>query len=484
MHEIVTLQLGHCANYLATHFWNTQQSYFTYGEDTEPTPIDHDVHFRAGIGAEGIETYTPRALIYDLKGGFGTMKKINALYDIDEGQRDKNRAAIWNDNVIVQKEPEIEVHPYINSLELGTKPPPLTTDSVRYWSDFNTLYYHPRSIVQLYQYAVNSTVSPFEDYTDGRELFNSIDKEYDVLDRDIRYFAEECDQMQGIQIFTTTDDGWGGFASEYVLALREEYPKTELWTWGIERGEKVPMGKRISRAVALANTLSALVPLSSIYVPLVSPPINILKFIEMDSTSQWHRSAFISTAIETVSLQTRMKANAKLADLSATLNPSGSRNISLISMTLPTGSTLAGENDWRHGSMTDSAHVADLSWTGNRPEKHLFSSIMVSRGIMEVDSRPRKSEEYAISQRDFHTKLAYPILDSFPNIFVGRKDSLSVVSSLRTSSAATETLRRIRDTVLHYAPLDDRENLYNELSGFSSAYEEGWDSGSDSGEDY
>ena len=47
--------------------------------------------------------------------------------------------------------------------------------------------------------------------------------------------------MQGIQIFTTTDDGWGGFASEYVLALRDEYPKTELWTWGIERSEKLPM---------------------------------------------------------------------------------------------------------------------------------------------------------------------------------------------------------------------------------------------------
>ena len=61
------------------------------------------------------------------------------------------------------------------------------------------------------------------------------------MDRDVRYFVEECDQMQGIQIFTTTDDGWGGFASEYVLALKDEYPKTELWMWGIERGEKVPM---------------------------------------------------------------------------------------------------------------------------------------------------------------------------------------------------------------------------------------------------
>ncbi|KAF8417116.1 tubulin domain-containing protein [Tirmania nivea] len=503
MHETVTLQLGHCANYVATHFWNTQQSYFTYGEDTEPTPIDHDVHFRAGIGAGGIETYTPRALIYDLKGGFGTMKKVNALYDMDEGQTNKNRAAIWNDNIIVQKEPEIEVHPYITSLELGTEPPPLTTDTVRYWSDFNTLYYHPRSIVQLYQYAVNSTLSPFENYTDGRELFNSIDKEYDVLDRDIRYFAEECDQMQGIQIFTTTDDGWGGFASEYALALRDEYPKTELWTWSFERGEKVPMEKSIPRTVALANALSALMPLSSIYVPLVSPPINVPKFIEMDPTSQWHKSALLSTAMETVTLQTRMKdkaLGAKLADLSATLNPSGFRNIGLVSMTLPTDSTPAGSHN---GSMTtiDSApkpHLVDLSWTGKSSEKRLFSIVKVSRGTMQVDSTPSISESsmlQVIPQRlvlscsgsvfdaPFHTKLAYPILDSFPNIFAGRKGSLPVVSSLRTSSAATETLRRVRDTVLRYAPLDDREDLYNELSGFLSVYEEGWDSGSDSGED-
>ena len=40
-------------------------------------------------------------------------------------------------------------------------------------------------------------------------------------------------------MYTTTDEGWGGFASEYALSLNDEYPKTELWTWGIERGGKV-----------------------------------------------------------------------------------------------------------------------------------------------------------------------------------------------------------------------------------------------------
>jgi len=77
--EILTLQLGHKANYLATHFWNSQvflslnaanaqEASFDYENTNEKPIIDNDVHFRAGVGQEGIETYTPRTLIYDLKG--------------------------------------------------------------------------------------------------------------------------------------------------------------------------------------------------------------------------------------------------------------------------------------------------------------------------------------------------------------------------------------------------------------------------------
>lgn len=90
MHEIITLQLGHQANHLCTHFWNAQESYFTYptsspsaggpdgvsvhGNGDSISPVDHDIHWRAGIGPAGEDTYTPRALIYDLKGGFGGMR--------------------------------------------------------------------------------------------------------------------------------------------------------------------------------------------------------------------------------------------------------------------------------------------------------------------------------------------------------------------------------------------------------------------------
>lgn len=46
--------------------------------------------------------------------------------------------------------------------------------------------------------------------------------------------------MQGVQIITSADDAWGGFASEYVAALKDEYSKVAIVTWGLESGDKVP----------------------------------------------------------------------------------------------------------------------------------------------------------------------------------------------------------------------------------------------------
>lgn len=68
-----------------------QESYFTYAENQE-SPVNHDVHWRPGIGADGSETYTPRTVIYDLKGGFGSLRKLNALYEVVD---EKPPQALW-----------------------------------------------------------------------------------------------------------------------------------------------------------------------------------------------------------------------------------------------------------------------------------------------------------------------------------------------------------------------------------------------------
>ena len=55
MKEILYIQAGALPNFVGTHFWNTQESYFQYdgdleGDDGADEPeINHDVSFREGL---------------------------------------------------------------------------------------------------------------------------------------------------------------------------------------------------------------------------------------------------------------------------------------------------------------------------------------------------------------------------------------------------------------------------------------------------
>lgn len=179
----------------------------------------------------------PRTVIYDLKGGFGSLKKINALYEIEDASTDHaSSSSLWGGPTVVQRQDPIQPSAYQQSLDAGLEPARPTTDSVRYWSDFSRVFYHPRSVVQLNDYELHSSIAPFESWDAGGELFAGLDRDQDIADRDLRPFAEEADQMQAIQVFTTLDDAWGGFASRYVERLRDEYGKTPVWVWGLQSG--------------------------------------------------------------------------------------------------------------------------------------------------------------------------------------------------------------------------------------------------------
>jgi hypothetical protein len=135
---------------------------------------------------------------------------------------------------VIQKLQPIEPSQYQESLDAGAAAPELTTSTVRYWSDFNCVFFHPRSIVQLNEYELNSSLMPFEKWDMGNELFSSLDKDHDIIDRDLRPFLEEADQMQGFQVMTGIDDAWGGFATKYIERMRDEYGKTPIWVWGLQ----------------------------------------------------------------------------------------------------------------------------------------------------------------------------------------------------------------------------------------------------------
>ncbi|CZR54439.1 related to beta tubulins [Phialocephala subalpina] len=530
MHEIITLQLGQRSNYVATHFWNTQESYFTYSADQESL-VDHDIHFRPGIGADGNETFTPRTLIYDLKGGFGTLKKINALYEIDEPAV---AHGLWNGPAVVQRQEVIQQNAYQQSLEEGLEPPPLTTESVRYWSDFNRVYFHPKSIVQLNEYELNSSLMPFENWSVGEELFNSLDKEHDLLDRDLRSFAEEADHMQGIQIISGIDDAWGGFAARYMDRIRDEYGKTTVCVWGVEDAIKsIPREKRFIRMSNAARSVSEIASQASLFIPMTVQSAMLPSYVVIDMQSQWHVSGLLSAALETMTLPSRLKVQGRnretMDQLVNALNVNGNQNIAKLRMSIDQKEALNGHDrpgrsnvraqsrDTRMRSQDrraeevqdvekDEVSTFDMVFfppesleqsRGQRSTKktHVFGQAesLRSSGDVPADEATedegferarRRAAGLPIIQKS-RTPLPFPLLDSFPHIFARTSSgsSLGVRTSLSIDTTIASRIKELQSIVNRAIGVDEREALANSLGEMAEAYEEGWDSGSDENDD-
>lgn len=299
----------------------------------------------------------PRTVIYDLKGGFGSLRKINALYEPeDQGQAQ----GVWSGPTIIHKQQPIEQSSYQESLDAGLEPPELTTSSVRYWSDFNRVYFHPRSIVQLNEFELNSSLAPFEKWATGQDLFSSLDKEHDLADRDLRPFIEEADQMQGIQVFTTFDDAWGGFSSDYVERLRDEYGKTDIWVWGLQdsfagiprvgflptchkwvRSLTTGQDKRLLRLANKAKTITEMYKHASLIVPITLPrPLG--SHVSLDPSSSWHTSALVASALESVTLPARLRDglnNDTFAGMAGILNQLRKQSVASLQMSVSKQST-------------------------------------------------------------------------------------------------------------------------------------------------
>ncbi|KAL3959082.1 hypothetical protein ACCO45_007244 [Purpureocillium lilacinum] len=462
MHEIITLQLGNLSNYTATHFWNAQESYFTYG-DQEQSPVNHDIHWRAGVGHDGSETFLPRTVIYDLKGGFGSLRKINPLYDATL-ESDAAADSLWSGRATVHKQDAVSPSAYQQGLDAGEQ--------------------SAAAAHGLYDFELNSTIRPFERFAMGAELFSSLDKEHELVDRDWRPFAEECDLMQGIQVFTTLDDAWGGFASSYLEALRDEYPKTCIWVWGLQNPlADVPREKRQLRLANTAQALNQTCSQASMVVPLSLPDGPLPSGVALDPSSPWHVSGLLSTAAESAGLQSRLASQRPtlLDDLAESLNTTGSQTLAAAAMDLD----------------VDLFHLGRRGRNDRYREKagRVFGQLSSHRGTAKPEETEEKEgEDHRVSRpiagnpviRRYTSALEFPLLDSYPHIYhdvPAGEATAAVRTVLSTTTAMTARMRNLRSQVYRSVELEERETLSNGLAEIADAYQDDWSSGSDEDDD-
>jgi hypothetical protein len=214
---------------------------------------------KSGVGVDGSDTFLPRVLVYDAKSSFGNLRQTNALYELQDETRDPIAALRQAPTVI--RQPAIPAHPYQNHVEEPSEPAQISASDVRFWSDYNRVYYHPRSLVQLETTTLASGMAPFQSWEFGNDLFLKEDAEHDLLDRDFRVFAEECDQMQGVSVYAGMDDAWASFSQQYLERLRDELGKTTIWVWGVPAVEEASSNIAVSLPFELIELIDVLLGL-------------------------------------------------------------------------------------------------------------------------------------------------------------------------------------------------------------------------------
>ncbi|USP80160.1 hypothetical protein yc1106_07434 [Curvularia clavata] len=497
-----------------------KESYFTYPPEDE-SPVNHDILFRPGMAPDGSDTFTPRTLIYDLKGAFGSMRKINALYEAEDDRSILDQPGVWPSKPIVQRATEtIPQSSYQEHLDAGLQPPPLSTSSVRYWSDCSRVFYHPKSIVQLSEFDVNDKLMPFEDWDVGMELFEKLEREVDLVDRDLRPFVEECDGIQGLQIFTGVDDAWGGWASGWLERLRDEYGKMSIWTWGLgDHGanNSIPRERRLKQIANSARSLQVLGEQSSVYSPISNIPAKVPSYLKLDATSQWHVAALQVVGIESITLSSRLRTTlggrGTLQDLEDTINSTGKRRIAKFEMSIADPDALSdkaaeeAEAAAKTGSARlkrtdeDEDQLADFdidvftrdyrTATGRAKKEHIFGRAEASRGEWSLSDESERDPHDRFDNRPvlqrYTAPLLFPLLDSFPksmlNIGTSHTQKLAVHTGLTTSTAVAGQIRTLEPIIKRMINIEEREVLSNGLHVLAEEYDEGWDSGSDSDDD-
>lgn len=448
MHEVLTLAHGQRTGHLAAHFYNQQDVYVDY-TDWKHSQNDTQVHFKQTFRPTTLD-FTPRVLLWDLNGGYGALGQYEYEHVNEHQHENEGNGA----DVTLTRRRRIPKSAYQTALDMGTAVPTLNTDNTLYWSDYSRVIYEPKSFNVLQHWEFDPVDYPegrlalgqqkqFKGFDVGVNEWKDVGVEY--MEDKYRVSLEECDLLNGINVLTELDSSWGGFTSEMVKALRDDYnPKSSLITWAQcsndIQGTKGQLLDRIRAFVELQRSSSLLIPLKI-----------------MDE-SMWTNGALQCLPFD--SFQTLNSENTQSVNFHALVD----------SLTLGTNRHLItnvsvkhGNKEWEFGGLF-----------ANRSSMHQFSELGIHRpstsGVVPTNISDDRNNRNTTTE--YTMKQAFTPPDSFPQDFISANDTLSV--SFTTSSSTRNVLHNWRQLVGKYARGDDREELADELDTLAERFSHGW----------
>ncbi|KII83792.1 hypothetical protein PLICRDRAFT_119052 [Plicaturopsis crispa FD-325 SS-3] len=513
MKEILYIQAGSLANYVGTHFWNTQESYFTYGDDEDPI-VSHDISFREGLTDKREPILCPRLLVFDRKTNFGTLAKNTALFETID-KPDDAEITSPNGDVVEYRQDPVPKSKYQDRMDdegAGDSENTEADDAdpdIRFWSDFNRVYYIPRTVQRL------ADVPEWEDvegnWAHGQEIFQRYDEDTELMDESLRPFVEECDSLQGIQVMHDIST-FGSFTDAFLTAFRDEYTKLSSLSFPL-LSDAIPgeidaddvLRKALNDAMCLRN----LNELSSMNAPIQSPSTwtdgSWDAELDLNLQSLYHTSAVLSAHIESATLPLRMKGSGEdLSSLCAQLNWQGTTRFSHLSGVFPFDSASQLEETFdarvydfsnlssvkvKWSAYTDVSRgftAADIqaydTWRNGASSNNPYLSAKHAPAYALPTSYPRFFKSPPPPRRGIHA-AEFPTVKALSSLSIGASGTRSLFSAYAT--LAEDCVRRRRPDAGF--DLDDLKELGNDLwtihDGFADDAQM-WEAGEDDvGED-
>ncbi|KAA8905781.1 hypothetical protein TRICI_005238 [Trichomonascus ciferrii] len=513
MHEIVHLSLSSSANHVHTHFYNAQEQYFVYSEEeARESKVDPHVLFRSG------KAPVPRSLVWEMRGGYGGMRGFNhPLYDYDrdvEGNEVDN-AIVWTDsNVELVKAPTIPRSEYQRALDQGQPVPKLDSSNTCYWSDYLHMYYHPSSLLTLSNWEFHPTEYPkgrsrgagnaeFKDFSVGVDQYEEMNRDKEYLETNFRPVLETCDSLSGISLTTEVDSGWGGFSSQILAELRDDYlPKTPVFSWALYEPDN-----RLTREMTLSRIRStvSLVDNSSVFIPMGKPTLPAGFPRPVDLSSQYYVSALQNVVFESFSVLSSLRHDRRVSmqeiadavqcgtnrnvvsDVNCAIGDTGLINFSPDAFK-PAGSShvfskiglIRPPKEAPNPQPTQPQNIRDL-YSNPTPLLNTVSS----DGLWDSYFQRNRLLEAGTPEScltKFECPQPFTTPSSFPKGLVTPQDH--IYADMGVTTATRTTFKTMADFVSRVIRTDiDREDLKQALNTLADEYQHGYNSDSDSDDD-
>lgn len=473
MHEILTISVGHRPNHLATQFFNCQEQLLS---NLEEKVSDPSIFLQPTIDrVSRTVSYAPRALLWDSRAGNGALGtyQYHGSEDYFYTDNTDNNAKEVQSEVIVTH-PRVAKAQYQTALDSGASGlPKLSPGTAKYWSDYAKLIYPSTSFNYLrdwYHDTSKPNVPHYQKFEsrrfDSHEIgYQELNDNYatDFFDGNLHAQLEQCDTLQGLNLITDMDSGWGGFSSALLLELRNELPKASIITWGYYQDDPltahVPSNSRITKSNlgTVRNKIRSTVSLSEesdLVVPLYADSI-------LSNWEQAGLSCKIYDTLNSLACQSDLQKRRSLENIISCLTLSDSSRNFVSSIT--------------GAEVSDSSFFSRISLAKSQPRsQHVFDACRISRqsnsSPSEVDSKNSTMETYP-----------YAPSDTIPEIY-SREKCFSVEYS--STEICRNVFMQYEDVVSRYFRHDsDREELKDSLATMKSSYEYGWYDDEFSGDD-